>query len=162
MSSRPRASTVGRFDPRDLRVLNNALIHELFHVANPPGRERLVIEVKGQLIRSDIRPFLRGMLAHRFVQCPVEQMSDSVVALDRTPSRPIHSQTNRFAHFRSAARVQHAPVDDQFTLLLRVRYLQTSHFRPVRPGDVDETCVANLSPHLGVTCGAIHNQVEFL
>ena len=63
-----------------------------------------------------------------------------------------------FAHFGSAARVQHAPVDDQFTLLLRVRYLQTSHFRPVGPGDVDETRVANLAPHLGVACGAIHNQ----
>ncbi len=46
-------------------------------------------EVEGQLVRPDVTAFLRGVAADDFVQRPVEQMRDGVVALDRRAARAI-------------------------------------------------------------------------
>ena len=105
---------------------------------------------------------MRRILANDFVQRPVKQMRDGVVALDRAASRGVHRHTNSLAHFGSAASRQHAPVNENVALLLRVRDLQAASFRPVRARHMNETGIADLTAHLGVTGGAIHDQIKFI
>ena len=73
----------------------------LLDVADLRRRERLVIEIESQLIRSDIGSLLRRVLADDLVQCPMEQMRDRVVALDRTAPRSVHRHANGLTHLRS-------------------------------------------------------------
>ena len=126
------------------------------------GSERLVIEVEGQLFGSDIRSLLRSILAHDFMQSPVEQMGDGVMTLDRAAPRGIHRHTNGLAHFGSAASRQDASMNENVALFLSVCDLQTAHFRPVGAGHMDKTGIADLSAHLGVTRGAVDDQIEFI
>ena len=50
--------------------------------ANLLRSQRRAVKIKRQLIRPDRRTFLRRFFADDFVQCPMEQMRDSVVPLD--------------------------------------------------------------------------------
>ena len=75
------------FGPRDAGVFEDAFVDELLDVGDLRGRERGAVEVEGQLVRADEGTFLRGFLAHDFVQRPVEQMRDGVVALDGIATR---------------------------------------------------------------------------
>ena len=70
------------FGPRDAGVFEDAFVDELLDVGDLRGRERRAVEVEGQLVRADEGAFLRSLLARDFVQRPVEQMRDGVVALD--------------------------------------------------------------------------------
>ena len=73
---------VRHFRPRDAGVFEDAFVDELLDVGDLRGRERRAVEIEGQLVRPDERTFLRRFLAGDFVQRPMQQMSDGVVALN--------------------------------------------------------------------------------
>ena len=64
---------VGNFGPTDASVLDDAFVDELLDVGDLLRSERGAVEVEGQFVRADERAFLRGILAHDFVERPVEQ-----------------------------------------------------------------------------------------
>ena len=83
---------VGNFRPRDGRVLRDAFIHQLFHVAHLLWREGGAVEIEGQLVRADVAAFLRRVAANDFVQRPVQQMRHRVMPLDRAAARAVDPQ----------------------------------------------------------------------
>ena len=68
------------------------------------GRERRAVEIEGQFVRADEGAFLRRFLAHHFVQGPMEQVRDGVVALDGVAAT---SQFNVQDDFVSDVRTAH-------------------------------------------------------
>src|SRR6185503_9786795 len=82
------------FGPTHAGVFDDALVDELLDVVHLRERERGAVEIKGQLLRTDIGTFLRSLLAHDFVQGPVEQVGDGVVELDGVPARFLDREGN--------------------------------------------------------------------
>ena len=74
------------------------------------------VEVEGQLVRTDERPFLRRLVADHFVQRPVEQMRHGVMPLDgagadrgqllSVPSRSCAGRRGRLLHPGPSRNVQ--------------------------------------------------------
>ena len=82
MSLRDLHVGVGDFGPAHAGVFEDAFVDELLDVGDLLRRERRAVEVEGQLVRADEGTFLRRLLAHDFVQRPVQQVRDGVMALD--------------------------------------------------------------------------------
>ena len=67
------------------------------------GRERGAVEIEGQFVRADEGALLRGFLADDFVQRPVEQVRDGVMALDGVAaSRGRHCSVTCIADCRAS------------------------------------------------------------
>ena len=63
-------------------IFNDALVDELLNVGQLAWGKRLAVEIEGELVRSNIRTFLRSIGANNFVQCPVKNMGDGVMPLN--------------------------------------------------------------------------------
>ena len=91
---------VGDFGPGDAGIFEDAFVDEAFDVGELRGRQHGAVEVEGELVGADEGAFLRGLVADDFVQGPVEQMRDGVVALDGVAAGAIHGQDERRAGHR--------------------------------------------------------------
>ena len=85
---------VRNFKPRDRRVFEDAFVDEFLDIGDLLRRERRAVEIEGQFVRADERAFLRSFLAHDFMQRPVQQMRDRMVALDGVAAGSINLKNN--------------------------------------------------------------------
>ena len=83
---------VGHFGPGNDVVGHDALVDEFFDVGELRGGQSGAVEVKGELVRRDVAAFLRGVLAHDLVKCPMQDVRDGVVSLDGVTTRGIHAE----------------------------------------------------------------------
>ena len=58
------------------------IIDQFFNIAHLRGRQGSAAEVERQLVRPDVGTLLHGIRADDFVQGPVQQMSDAMMAFD--------------------------------------------------------------------------------
>ena len=86
-SLRDFTSAYGTSVQLDAGVFEDAFVDEFLDVGDLLRRERRAVEIEGQLVRPDEGTFLRRFLAHDFMQRPVQQMRDGVVALDGIAAR---------------------------------------------------------------------------
>ena len=150
---------VGNFGPAHAGVFEDALVDEFLDVGDLVRRERAAVEVEGQLFRPDVGAFLRGVLAHDFVQRPVEQVRNGMVALDGVAARLVHGEFARpFVRQLIGLKQFKTP------RCLKLKVKSRASFDAVRNLQrlcqawyLKLTCIADLSSHLGVERRDINN-----
>ena len=120
-----------------------------------------MVEIEGQLVRSDIGSFLRRLLADDFVQCPMKQVRHGVMSLNCRATDRINGYTHGFTDLGSATVSERTTMDKYIALPLRIGDLQATELRPVGSRHMDQTSVTHLTTHFRITGGAIDDQVEF-
>ena len=99
----PAHLRVRHLRPGDTGIFDDAFIYESLDVAHLRGRERGAVEVEGELVGADKGAFLRGLLAHDFVQGPVQQMGHGVMPLDGRAAFAVELDGHVFADGRPVA-----------------------------------------------------------
>ena len=89
---------VGNFAPGNGIVGDDAFVHESLDVAELLRGERGAVEVEGELVRRDAGALLRGVLADDFMQRPMQNVRDGVVALDGVTTRGIDDEAHGGVH----------------------------------------------------------------
>src|SRR6266496_3105290 len=89
-------------------------------------------------------------------------MGHRVMPLNRTASLDVDRNTNRFARFRSTTFCERRAVNEDIATLLSVYYTQLTDFCPIMPRNVEQTPIADLSPHFGVTRRLIENDIDLI
>ena len=140
---------VGHFAPGNRVVGDDALVHESLDVAELLRGERGAVEVEGELVLRDAGAFLRGVLADDFMQGPMQNVRDGVVALNGVTTRAIDDKTHGGIHggcFFALEEVQPSVAD-----------LGGGADREGVRAEDQLTGIADLSAHLGVAGGDIEH-----
>ena len=80
------------FGPAHTGVFENAFVDQFLDFGELLWRQRPAVEVECEFFGADITALLRGVPADDFVQRPVQEMRDSVMALDGVPPRFVHGE----------------------------------------------------------------------
>ena len=72
----------------------------------------------------------------------------------------IDGYANRFTRFRRAAFRQGRTMNKNITAFLRIGNTQLSQFGPIMAWHIEQSMIANLSAHFGVTGCPIENDIE--
>ena len=80
-----------------------------------------------------------------------------MMALDRVAAIGIYRNAHCFARFGAATFHKRSPMNKDVATLLRIDYAQLPDLRPVMPGNMQQTLIANLPAHFGITWRPIEN-----
>ena len=91
----------------------------------------------------------------------MQKMGHRMMPLDGAATIDIDGDANSFARFRGAPLCQGGTMDENVAAFLRVGYVKLSNFGTIMPGNVQQSMIADLSAHLGVTRRSIENDIKF-
>src|SRR6266481_1983606 len=150
---------VRNFCPGNRRVLRDFFVHQFFHVADLLLRQCRARKIQRQFVRADITPFLRRIARNNFMQRPVQQVRRSMVSLNRFASIDIDCDTYRLSRLWRSSFHELRTMNKNIAALLCVDHAKLTNFGAIMPRDMQQTFIANLAAHFGVTRRAIENQV---
>ena len=140
---------VGDFAPRHGVIGEDALVDELLDVGQLARSERRAVEVEGQLRGVDRGTLLGGFLGDDFMERPVQDVRDRMVALDGVAAGLVDGDLDRRAGLGGVFTIEE--VEPSLAGLLGVGDV------PLAAAEGDDCGVADLAAHLGVAGGLIED-----
>ena len=143
--------------PAHVGVFEDAFVHEAFDIRHLRRAEWGAAEVERQFFGSDVRSFLDRVFADDFVERPVQEVGNRMVAFDGQAPWLIDGE--RYGVARSwALETLRGRVIPAHKMKPGIACLLSIHDAPELPGRPKLARVSHLSAHLGVKRGDVQDQ----